>query len=159
MAIFGKERAQQGARNGSTIVAAGTQFVGNFTLTDTLHVDGRIEGDVQSESNVVIGADGYLKGQIRAATIVVSGRVDGSISADRLEIIAGGSVEGDVHIVDLVIEPGGRFNGSSEILGSDTATEKSGRGAGKKAGASADKPPRSTESPAPANEVSSASTA
>lgn len=83
-----------------------------------MHVDGRIEGDVQSESNVVVGSEGYLKGQIKAGTVVVSGRIDGSISADRLEIIAGGCVEGDVHIVDLVIEPGGRFNGSSEILAS-----------------------------------------
>ena len=74
-----------------------------------------MDGDVESESNVVIGADGYVKGRIHAETVVVSGRVDGSISAGRLEIIAGGCVEGDVHILDLVIEPGGRFNGSSEI--------------------------------------------
>jgi len=94
-----------------------------------LHVDGRIDGDVQSESNVVIGADGYLKGQVKAATVVVSGRVDGSISADRLEIIAGGCVEGDVHIVDLVIEPGGRFNGSSEILTSQAPAKQPGAGA------------------------------
>jgi len=57
-----------------------------------------------------------MKGQMRAAAVVVSGRVDGSISAERLEIVAGGSVEGDVYTIDLVIEPGGRFNGSSEIL-------------------------------------------
>ena len=75
---------------------------------------------MQSESNVVIGADGYLKGQIKAATVVVSGRVDGSIAADRLEIIADGAVEGDVHTVNLVIEPGGRFNGSSEIVALET---------------------------------------
>ena len=54
MAIFGKDRAQQGARNGSTIVATGTEFVGNLTLSDTLHVDGRIDGDVQSESIVML---------------------------------------------------------------------------------------------------------
>lgn len=126
MAIFSKDRAEQSARNGTTIIAAGTQFVGNLTLSDTLHVDGRIEGDVQSESNVVVGGEGYLKGQIKAVTVVVSGRVDGSISADRLEIIAGGCVEGDVHIVDLVIEPGGRFNGSSEILTSRAPQEQEG---------------------------------
>src|SRR6056297_1218729 len=134
MAIFGKDRAQQGARNGSTIVAAGTEFVGNLSLSDTLHLDGRIDGDVQSDSNVVIGADGYLKGRIKAATVVVSGRVDGSIAADRLEIIAGGCIEGDVHIVDLVIEPGGRFTGSSEILASETAGIPTGSRPEKKTG-------------------------
>ena len=71
---------------------------------------------MQSDANVVIGSDGAVEGRIRAATVVVSGRVDGSVSAQRLEIVSGGSVEGDVHVVDLVIEPGGRFNGSSEIV-------------------------------------------
>jgi len=118
MAIFGKDRAQQGTGNGSTIIAADSQLVGNLALNDTLHVDGRIEGDIESASNVVIGENGQVIGQIQAKTVMVSGRVDGSISATRLEIIAGGCVDGDLHIVDLVIEPGGRFNGSSEILSS-----------------------------------------
>jgi len=157
MAIFGKERAQQDARNGSTIVAAGTQFVGNLTLSDTLHVDGRIDGDVESESNVVIGAEGYLKGRIKAGTVVISGRVDGSISARRLEIIAGGCVEGDVHIVDLVIEPGGRFNGSSEILAAENAAPELSVKDRKPARESA---PKNTESAEPrTNKAGSTSTA
>ena len=128
-----------------------------------MHVDGRIDGDVQSESNVVIGADGYLKGRIKAATVVVSGRVDGSVSADRLEIIAGGCVEGDVHIVDLVIEPGGRFNGSSEIMASDAPAKHPGTGGTDSepvtppGNAETKKRPKSAESSS--DEVGSASTA
>ena len=118
MAIFSKDRTHQGTGNGSTIIAADSQLIGNLALNDTLHVDGRIEGDIESASNVVIGEHGQVTGQIQAETVMVSGRVDGSISATRLEIIAGGCVEGDVHIIDLVIEQGGRFNGSSEILSS-----------------------------------------
>lgn len=119
MAIFGKNRSQQGADHGATIIAASSQLVGNLTLSDRLHVDGRLDGDVASESAVVIGAEGLIEGTVKAKTVVVSGRLKGSVSADRLEIIAGGHVEGDVHIVDLVIEPGGRFNGSSEILAAE----------------------------------------
>lgn len=66
---------------------------------------------------MVVGSKGVIQGTVKADSVVVSGRIEGSISANRLEIIAGGTVQGDVHIVDLVIEPGGRFNGSSEILG------------------------------------------
>ena len=116
MAIFGKNRPQQGAGHGATIIAAGTQLVGNLSLSDRLHVDGRVDGDVQSESGVVVGTEGVIEGTVKADEVVVSGRIQGSISANRLEIIAGGTVEGDVHTVNLVIEPGGRFNGSSEIL-------------------------------------------
>ncbi|MDT8410380.1 MAG: polymer-forming cytoskeletal protein [Wenzhouxiangellaceae bacterium] len=119
MAVFGKNSAQQSARNGSTIIAAGTQFIGDLTLSDNLHVDGKIEGNVDSESNVTIGSEGALKGQIKASRVVVSGRVDGTVIAERLEIIAGGTLEGNVQTIDLVIEPGGRFNGSSEIVAAD----------------------------------------
>jgi cytoskeletal protein CcmA (bactofilin family) len=116
MAIFGKDGTQQGSRHGTTVVAAGSQFVGNVALSDNLHVDGKVEGEVDGEAGVVIGEQGVLKGSIRASSVVVSGRVEGSIVAKRLEIVSGGIVEGDVQTVDLVIEPGGRFNGSSEIL-------------------------------------------
>ena len=122
MAIFGKDGAQQGARHGTTVVSAGSQFVGDVALSDNLHVDGRIEGDVDAQTGVVIGEQGYLKGRIRAGNVVVSGRVEGSIAAKRLEIVSGGVVEGDVQTVDLVIEPGGRFNGSSGLL-DENATE------------------------------------
>jgi cytoskeletal protein CcmA (bactofilin family) len=116
MAIFGKDGAQQDSRNGTTVIAAGSHVVGNVALSDNLHVDGRLEGEVDGEGGVVVGQQGVVKGSIRAANVVISGRVEGSITAKRLEIVSGGTVEGDVQTVDLVIEPGGRFNGSSEIL-------------------------------------------
>jgi cytoskeletal protein CcmA (bactofilin family) len=125
MAIFGKDGAQQGSRHGTTVISAGSQFVGDVALSDNLHVDGRIEGDVEAEAGVVIGEQGCVKGRIKAGTVVVSGRVEGSIAAKRLEIVAGGVVEGDVRTVDFVIEPGGRFNGSSEILDESPAQEAS----------------------------------
>lgn len=115
MGIFGKDSPQQGTGNGSTVIAAGTKLVGDLTLNDSLHIDGCIEGDVQSESDVALGKSGTLNGQIKARRVLVSGTVTGRIEAERLEIVAGGTVEGDVSIVDLVIETGGRFNGSSEI--------------------------------------------
>lgn len=116
MAIFGKDGANQGSHNGSTIISAGTQLVGDLELADDLHVDGRIEGDVGSNAGVVVGAEGQVHGQIEATSVIVSGTVDGTIRARRLEIIAGGSVTGEVHTAEFVIEPGGRFSGSSENL-------------------------------------------
>jgi len=65
---------------------------------------------------VVVGSPGRIKGRINARNVIVSGHVEGTIEAERLEIVSGGSVEGKILTVDLVIEPGGRFNGSSELL-------------------------------------------
>lgn len=81
-----------------------------------MHVDGKIEGDIESSADIAIGAEGRVQGRVQAEAVIVSGRIQGSVSARRLEILAGGAIEGDVHVVELVIEPGGRFNGSSEIV-------------------------------------------
>lgn len=103
----------------------------------------------------MIGEQGCLVGSIRAGNVIVSGRVEGSIQAKRLEIVSGGAVEGDVHTVDLVIEPGGRFNGSSEIL-SDNAVSagraESGRPAPETASSGDRREPTKRRSPAAGGE-------
>lgn len=80
-----------------------------------LHVDGELNGIVHSESIVVIGKNGNLKGELKADKIVVNGRFEGDLEADSLEILAGGVVSGNISIKDLAIENGGRFNGTSKI--------------------------------------------
>jgi cytoskeletal protein CcmA (bactofilin family) len=50
---------------------------------------------------------------------MVSGRFDGSIEAERLEIVASGVVSGTVTVAQLVIESGAQFNGTSKIKGKE----------------------------------------
>ncbi|MDT8439454.1 MAG: polymer-forming cytoskeletal protein [Wenzhouxiangellaceae bacterium] len=116
MAIFGQKHPQSDPGAGSTLIAAATELVGNLTLSDNLHVDGRLQGDVVSESGVVVGKQGRIQGTVKARHVVVSGHLEGSVHCARLEIIDGGQLDGDVHVGELVIESGGRFNGSSEIV-------------------------------------------
>lgn len=121
MGILGRDRPQQGSSAGSTLIGADTELVGDLTLNDNLHVDGRIQGNIESSADVTIGKTGRMVGEIRAQRVLVSGRVQGRIDVERLEIVAGGEVEGNVVTVDLVIETGGRFNGSSEIRAENPA--------------------------------------
>jgi cytoskeletal protein CcmA (bactofilin family) len=60
-----------------------------------------------------------VEGEIEARRILVSGRFQGKIEAERLEIAAGGRVDGDVVVGELVIESGAQFNGSSKIRGQE----------------------------------------
>lgn len=115
MGILDRNRTHGNERAGNTVVAAGTKLVGDLTLSDHLHIDGHIEGTIRSESEIAIGEQGRVEGEIEAERLYVSGSFEGSISARRLEIVAGGRVEGDVVVSELVIEPGGQFNGNSRI--------------------------------------------
>ncbi len=84
-----------------------------------LHVDGELNGIIHSESIVVIGKNGNLKGELKADKIVVNGYFEGELEADSLEILTGGVVSGNITIKELAIENGGRFNGTSKIKEED----------------------------------------
>ncbi|WP_376696458.1 bactofilin family protein [Wenzhouxiangella sp. EGI_FJ10305] len=115
MGIINRGRPDGSQHAGTTVIAAGSKLVGDLALSDNLHVDGQIQGNVQSEAEVAIGQEGQFKGELQAEHVLISGRFEGNIDARRLEIVAGGRVEGDVTVAELVIEPGALFNGNSRV--------------------------------------------
>ncbi|MCC5863680.1 MAG: polymer-forming cytoskeletal protein [Wenzhouxiangella sp.] len=119
MGIISRGHSPDRKRTGTTVIAAGTKLVGDLALSDNLHVDGRIEGSIESEGEVSIGEQGQVEGEIKAAKVLVSGRFNGDIDAERLEIVASGEVSGTVLVGQLVIESGARFNGTSKIRGQE----------------------------------------
>lgn len=119
MGIISRGHSSNRKRSGTTVIAAGTKLVGDITLSDNLHVDGNVEGTVKSDAEVSIGEQGNFDGDITAARVMISGRFTGSIDAERLEIVASGTVSGEVAVGQLVIESGAQFNGSSKIKGQE----------------------------------------
>ncbi|EAI4066632.1 polymer-forming cytoskeletal protein [Campylobacter coli] len=117
MAIFNKSGNGTALSSSSetTVISSGARIEGKFYFASMLHVDGELNGIVHSESIVVIGKNGNLKGELKADKIVVNGYFEGDLEADSLEILAGGVVSGNISIKDLAIENGGRFNGTSKI--------------------------------------------
>ena len=99
----------------TTVVAAGTELVGDIKLKDNLHLDGKMEGSLVSQGDVAIGRSGRFKGDVQAKRVLVSGLLDGKVDADRLEIVASGQVSGEIKVRELVIESGGQFIGASQV--------------------------------------------
>jgi cytoskeletal protein CcmA (bactofilin family) len=86
-----------------------------LTLDSALHIDGTIEGEIESSSDISIGGTGNFEGTLHAKHVVVSGYLHGKIECERLEIVATGKVFGEVHSKEFVIESGGQFIGESRI--------------------------------------------
>lgn len=74
-----------------------------------------MQGTLRSSLNVSIGCHGEFDGEIEAKKVMISGRVNGTIDAERLEIVSTGRVTGEINVTELVIEPGGQFSGVSQI--------------------------------------------
>ncbi len=98
-----------------SLIGTRTDFQGEITVKGTLRVDGRIDGRVNADC-VVLSETGVIKGEIIASRIIVGGRVEGNLRAQKIvEIKATGKVLGDIFANKLSVTEGGEFNGRIEM--------------------------------------------
>lgn len=114
MAIFNKGNINPSVSE-TTVISSGARIEGQFYFNSMLHLDGEISGVVSSQSQVVIGKNGILKGQLNADKVIVSGVFEGEMDTLSLEILEGGLVNGNITIKEMAIENGGKFIGNSKI--------------------------------------------
>ncbi|HMA35829.1 MAG TPA: polymer-forming cytoskeletal protein [Chloroflexia bacterium] len=117
--IFGNKRGVAAAPRPvedkiETLIGSTSRLHGDIKTEGTIRIDGVIEGDVESASNIIVGQNGKVLGSLRAQKVLVAGAVRGNIqAAGGLEIVATGKVWGDITITSLLIEEGGLFRGQS----------------------------------------------
>lgn len=112
-----RERDRQldtgGAETVISIIGPGMRIVGDCETEGTVRIEGRVEGSVRAGKAVVVGKDGLVQGDITTQDAVVSGRVEGTLTAEsRLELQATSRVEGEVHARRMQLEDGAVLNGT-----------------------------------------------
>jgi cytoskeletal protein CcmA (bactofilin family) len=124
------------AGNGTfSVIGTDVTITGNVTATTELHVDGRIDGDIECAS-LVQGEASTIEGAVKAESARMAGTVKGSITARELVVLRTARIEGDVHYDSITIEQGaevdGRFThrvpGRSEAARSSMTGEAKGIG-------------------------------
>ncbi|MBK1815822.1 polymer-forming cytoskeletal protein [Luteolibacter yonseiensis] len=92
------------------------EIKGTVKFTNDLVVDGKIEGEIQSDGNLTVGENARIKAEIKTATVIVYGKVHGNLTAtDRIELKASAEVVGDIKAKTLSIEAGAIFVGKSTV--------------------------------------------
>ena len=128
-----RDRSSQGSPPESVIslIGPGMKVVGDCETDGTLRIEGAVQGTVRAGKAVVIGRDGLVIGDVVTQDAVISGRVEGSVTAEsRLELQASCEIEGEVHTPRLQLEEGAVFNGSLSMA--STATETAAASAGER---------------------------
>ena len=104
---FGSSKSEE-----TTIISRGVKIEGKITSSGNIRVDGEIQGDIFSESNITIGEDAKINGLINATVITIGGKVSGIVRAkDNLILDSKSNLKGDIFTKNLVIEEGAKFDG------------------------------------------------
>jgi len=99
-----------------TLVGRTTTIFGRFVLLDSVRIDGKVFGNIETapgnKITVAIGPAGEVTGDIHAFRVMVAGKVKGNIYAvERVEFHKDSMVNGDVSYGSIAVEHGARLLG------------------------------------------------
>ena len=99
-----------------TLIGPGTTVQGSLLLIDSVRIDGKVIGNVQTSqgnrATVAIGPTGEVIGHISAFRVIVAGKVEGNIAAlERVELSHDCLVQGDISYGSITVQHGARLQG------------------------------------------------
>ena len=111
--------------NNLNILGSGTTIVGNIVSQGDVRVDGILDGNLTTQSKLVIGATGRISGEIKCKDCEVSGIVKGKIQVENLLMLrATAVVEGEIKTTKLAIEPNAVFSGTCSMSTAEPAADE-----------------------------------
>ena len=97
-------------------IEQGTKIKGDIITHGNIRLDGEIEGNIVSESKVVLGASCKMTGNLKAQNAEVSGEVKGVIEISDLLILKPTAVvTGSIISAKVVFDEGSIFNGDCRM--------------------------------------------
>jgi len=102
----------------------GTVIKGKLSFEYPVRIDGQLTGEITSTNALIVGPEGKIDAQVKVASLVVMGEVKGStITSDRIELLRGGTIEGDVITNSFIMEEESCFTGHCDMgAGEKTVT-------------------------------------
>ncbi|UTY26086.1 bactofilin family protein [Treponema denticola] len=109
-----------------TVLGKETVFDGVMKFSETLQIEGKFIGAIDSQGSLYISKNADCRVQyIKAASIVVEGVIVGSLSAaDKVDLKSGSSVKGDITAGRLRIADKVSFEGSVRMVKNTGFPEK-----------------------------------
>jgi len=91
----------------------GTKIEGNLHASESIRLDGQMEGDLHCDGKVVVGPKGTVQGNIHCQQLDLYGQITGDVIAKELVMLRNSAkLEGSIQTQGLSIESGATFEGS-----------------------------------------------
>ena len=97
-----------------------TVFSGTLTFNGAVRIDGKMDGQINTDDTLIVGENGVLEADINAGTVICRGKIKGTINASkRIEIHTNSEVVGNIATPALLVENGAIFDGSCDMTGKE----------------------------------------
>jgi cytoskeletal protein CcmA (bactofilin family) len=91
-------------------------FKGTIRYQGTVRVDGRLEGEIYTDGNLIIGQKAVITAKIEAGMVTCQGRITGEILAkNRVKLLSPAVFDGSITTPLLSMDEGVMFNGSCNM--------------------------------------------
>ena len=101
----------------NTVIGKDTVFNGTINGKDVIRIDGKLEGNITSQNDVVVGEGGHVSAEIKAKNITVAGQFEGTLEASgRVEIKRTGKVVGTFIANSFMVEDGSTLSGNLDMI-------------------------------------------
>jgi cytoskeletal protein CcmA (bactofilin family) len=102
----------------NSTIGEGSVFEGKFYISGSLRIDGKFEGEIKTDEELVVGETGRVKTDIVAKSVVVAGTVIGNIKAhEEVRLLETAKVLGDIYAPSISIQRGVVAQGTINITG------------------------------------------
>lgn len=109
-------RAMDRSENKQSIIASGVTIAGKIEGEGDVRIEGRFEGDVNVQGDLIIESGAHISGEIRAKTVTIGGEVEGNINAAaQVRLLESGQLIGDLKAPSLTVAAGSRMRGKVEF--------------------------------------------
>ncbi len=98
-----------------------TVFSGTLSFNGVVRIDGKMDGEVNTDDTLIVGENGVLEANINAGTVICRGKIKGTIKASqRIEIHTNSEVVGNISTPALLVENGAIFDGTCDMTGNES---------------------------------------
>ena len=96
-------------------------FRGTLSFEGTVRIDGKFEGQVNTNDTLVIGETGDMKADVKVGTLICKGQLNGAVVASKkIEMHPASKIKGDVRTPALSIGLGAVLDGHLNMTGGES---------------------------------------
>jgi cytoskeletal protein CcmA (bactofilin family) len=118
---------REGKKKDTDIVVLGktTSFTGVLKFSSTLQIQGKFRGTIDAVGALIVDKDAIVEADhITVSSLTVYGSISGTVHAlDKVDMISGARVQGDVSAARLRIADGVLFEGKCKMTGVEKNVE------------------------------------